>query len=132
MFEIGRMCVKTAGREAGKYCVVVDTVDKDFVIVTGPKLVTGVKRRRCNKRHLEPIPIKISINKGASDEDIMKAYEKEGVYEKLKIEKPKIEGKEKEKKEVKKEGGKEKKEKPEKKASKKSSAKAKKEGKAKK
>ena len=44
--EVGRVCVKVAGRESGKKCVIVDVMDKSFVVVTGPKKVTGVKRRR--------------------------------------------------------------------------------------
>ncbi|RLG55185.1 MAG: 50S ribosomal protein L14e, partial [Candidatus Hydrothermarchaeota archaeon] len=48
--EIGRVCVKTAGREAGKRCVIVDIIDKNFVLVDGPE----VQRRRCNIKHLEP------------------------------------------------------------------------------
>ncbi|GAA5818282.1 MAG: 50S ribosomal protein L14e [Methanobrevibacter sp. CfCl-M3] len=48
--EIGRVCVKTAGREAGEKCVILDVVDKSFVEVVG----TSVKNRRCNINHLEP------------------------------------------------------------------------------
>ncbi len=29
--EVGRVCMKLAGREAGKKCVVVDVIDKNFV-----------------------------------------------------------------------------------------------------
>ena len=29
--EVGRVCIKTAGREKGKKCVVVDVIDKNFV-----------------------------------------------------------------------------------------------------
>lgn len=43
MLEVGQVCLKTAGREAGRYCVIVDVVDKDFVMVTGPKNITKVK-----------------------------------------------------------------------------------------
>ncbi len=88
MFETGRICMKTAGREAGKYCVVVNKIDKEFVLITGPKIVTNVRRRKCNVKHLEPIPLKIAISKNASDEEIIKAFEKEGVYSKLKLKKP--------------------------------------------
>lgn len=35
--EVGRICVKLLGREAGRKCVVVDVVDKSFVVVTGAK-----------------------------------------------------------------------------------------------
>jgi len=68
--EIGRICVKLAGREAGRKCVIVDIIDKSFVLVTGPKNVTGVKRRRANVNHIEPLQDKIQIKRGASDEEV--------------------------------------------------------------
>lgn len=81
VFDIGRICVKVAGREAGRKCVVVDIVDDKFVIVTGPKSLTGVRRRKSNVRHLEPLPKKINIKKGATDEEVLQALEKEGLLE---------------------------------------------------
>ena len=58
VLEVGRVCMKIAGREAGKYCVVIKPVgkskeEKSFVIVTGPRLLTGVKRRKSNIDHLK-------------------------------------------------------------------------------
>ena len=76
--EIGRICVKTAGREAGKKCVVVDVVDKNFVLITGPQLINKVKRRRANIKQLEPTPEKIEIDKGADDKDIEKQIDSSG------------------------------------------------------
>jgi len=73
--EIGRVCIKTAGREKGKKCVIVDVIDKNFVLVTGPKSLTGVKRRRANIKHLKPTEEKIKIKKGASDEAVLKALQ---------------------------------------------------------
>jgi large subunit ribosomal protein L14e len=69
-FEVGRICVKTAGRDTGKRCVVVDLMDKNFALVTGPKSVTGVRRRRVNVNHLKPLEEKLTIEKGASDEQV--------------------------------------------------------------
>ncbi|MBT0160143.1 50S ribosomal protein L14e [Candidatus Bathyarchaeota archaeon A05DMB-2] len=76
--EVGRVCVKMAGREAGKKCVIVDVMDKSFVIVTGPKKVTGVKRRRVNINHLQPLPDKLDIKRGASDEEVTQILEDAG------------------------------------------------------
>ena len=73
VFDIGRICVKTRGREAGKKCVVVDLIDKNFVLITGPKSVTGVRRRRANINHLSPTEEKINIKRGASDEEVLQA-----------------------------------------------------------
>jgi large subunit ribosomal protein L14e len=71
--EVGRICVKIVGREAGKKCVVVDLVDKNFVLITGPKTVSDIKRRRANINHLEPTREKIDINRGATDEEVTEA-----------------------------------------------------------
>ncbi len=72
--EIGRVCVKTAGREAGKICVIVDILDKNFVIVDGL-----VKRRRCNIKHLEPTEKKVDIERGASTEEVRLALDAAGL-----------------------------------------------------
>ncbi len=89
MFDIGRICMKTAGREAGRYCVVVaKEKDKEFLLITGPKAATKVRRRKCNINHLEPTPLKIEIKENAPDEHILEAYEKEDIYSKLRILKP--------------------------------------------
>jgi len=71
--EIGRICVKLAGREAGRKCVIVDVADKSFVLITGPKSVTGVKRRRVNVSHIEPLQDKIEIKRGVSDDEVTEA-----------------------------------------------------------
>jgi large subunit ribosomal protein L14e len=82
--EVGRICVKIAGREAGRKCVIVDIIDENFVLITGPKSLTGVKRRRCNINHLEVLDKKIEIPKGASDEEVLKAIEQAGLTEFMK------------------------------------------------
>ena len=74
--EVGRICVKLTGRETGKKCVVVDVVDKNFAVITGPKSVTGIRRRRTNVDHLEPTPQNIELKKGATDEEVEKALTK--------------------------------------------------------
>jgi large subunit ribosomal protein L14e len=65
--EVGRVCVKTAGREAGEKCVIVDVIDEKFVEVIG----ASVKNRRCNISHLEPVDQMIEI-KSEDPEEIKK------------------------------------------------------------
>ena len=79
--EVGRLCVKMSGRESGMRCVVVDVVDKSFVLITGPKKVTGVRRRRANIMHVEPSQENINIKRGASDEEVEEALKKAGRLE---------------------------------------------------
>jgi len=64
--------------------VIVDVIDENFVLVTGPKDVTGIKRKRANIRHLVPTPEKIDIPKGANDEDVKAALERAGKLEFMK------------------------------------------------
>jgi large subunit ribosomal protein L14e len=89
VIEIGRICIKTRGREAGRYCVILDVIDKNFVLVTGPKNVNGVRRRRVNISHLKPTDDVIKIKRGASDEEVYKALAESGNLEKY-MEKEKL------------------------------------------
>ena len=73
MFEVGRVCVKIAGRDAGKTCVVVDTIDNNFVMIDGE-----TRRRKCNVSHLEPLAKTVSIQKGASHDAVAGAMQKAG------------------------------------------------------
>jgi len=82
--EVGRICVKVTGREAGRRCVIVDLIDKNFVLVTGPKSVTGVKRRRANINHLKITEEKIKIKRGATDEEVARALAEAGKTEEKK------------------------------------------------
>ena len=81
--DIGRICVKLSGREAGGKCVIIDVVDKSFVFITGPKKVTGVRRRRVNINHVEPLQDKIEIKRGASDEEVSEALKAAGKLESI-------------------------------------------------
>ncbi|MCD6559738.1 MAG: 50S ribosomal protein L14e [Palaeococcus sp.] len=75
--EVGRIGVIIAGRRAGKKVVVVDIIDRNFVLVTGAG--NGVKRRRMNIKHLEPLPEKINIERNADDETVKAALEAAGI-----------------------------------------------------
>ena len=91
--ELGRVCLKIAGREAGGYCVVIKPAgtskqEKSFVFVTGPKLLTGVKRRRVNITHLKATESKLEVAEDASDEAVIAAYDKAGLTNKLGLKKP--------------------------------------------
>jgi large subunit ribosomal protein L14e len=64
-------------------CVVVDVVDKSFVLITGPKSVSGVRRRRVNINHVEPLEDSVEIKRGASDEDVAQILKKAGKLEEM-------------------------------------------------
>lgn len=71
---IGKVCIKTCGRESRRKCVVVDVIDEHFVLVDG-----NVKRRRCNIAHLEITGSSLKISKGASTEQVRKAMKDAGM-----------------------------------------------------
>ena len=81
--EVGRVCVKVAGRETGRKCIIVDVMDKSFVLVTGPKKVSGVKRRRVNINHVAPTEETIPIKRGASDEEVIQVIDDAGKMEEM-------------------------------------------------
>ncbi len=63
--ELGQLCVKTAGREAGSVCVIIDKLDENFVLIDGQ-----LKRRKCNVLHLKTLDKKLDIKKNESTETI--------------------------------------------------------------
>jgi len=71
LFTIGRLCVKIAGRDAGRTCVVVETTGDRFVVVDG-----DVRRKKVNILHLEPLEQLIELKSNASHEDVKKAFVK--------------------------------------------------------
>ena len=69
IYDIGRVCVKIAGRDAGKKCVVVEQIDDKYVLVDGQ-----TRRRKCNVAHLEPTQQSLDIKKAADHAAIVSAF----------------------------------------------------------
>lgn len=67
--DIGRVCKKTQGREKGEICVIVDLVDRNYVVVVGE----NVKRRRVNMDHIFPLNKFVNIQRDATDEEVLGA-----------------------------------------------------------
>ncbi|HJX05436.1 MAG TPA: 50S ribosomal protein L14e [Candidatus Nanoarchaeia archaeon] len=82
MFELGRMCVKIAGRDAGKRCLVIDVLDDKNVMIDGE-----TRRRKCNIKHLEPLDKVLSVNKNAPKPEVIRLFKEMGIE--LKESKPK-------------------------------------------
>jgi large subunit ribosomal protein L14e len=79
VYDIGRVCVKLMGREAGHYCLIVDVIDKNYLLIDGLK----VRRRRVNYNHIEPITEIVDIKKGASHEEVEAAIKKAKLTKKM-------------------------------------------------
>jgi len=86
--KIGSVCMKLSGREAGRYCVVLKKMDSQFVLITGPKNLTYVKRRKCNIDHLEPTQYLLKLDQEASDKNVIEAWDKAGLLKKFNLKKP--------------------------------------------
>lgn len=86
MFDVGRVCVKLAGRDAGQKCVIVEVLDDKNVMIDGM-----TRRRKCNKLHLEPLNQTLDLRQKASHEDVAKAFKELGLEVKTKKSKPKTE-----------------------------------------
>jgi len=74
MFEIGRLCMKIAGRDAGKKCLIVDVIDEHFVIIDGE-----TRRRKCNIKHLEPLGQTAEITKNAPAPEVVRILKQMGI-----------------------------------------------------
>ena len=79
VYDIGRVCVKTMGREAGKYGVIVDIIDKNYLLIDGVK----VRRKRVNYKHIEPASDIVDIKKGAAHSDVEAAIKKAKLTKKM-------------------------------------------------
>jgi len=67
------------GRETGYYCVIVDIIDKNYLLIDGLK----VRRRRVNYNHIEPIADVLEIKKGATHEQVEAAIKKAKLDKKM-------------------------------------------------
>ena len=67
--EIGQVCIKTRGREAGRTVVVLSKPKTGKVLVDGTKS----RRKECNILHLFPINEIAKVKEGESHEGVVKA-----------------------------------------------------------
>lgn len=84
VLEVGRLVVKTAGRDAANHAVVVEVLDDKFVTIDG-----NVRRKKVNVAHIEPLNKTLDVKKGASTKDVLAAFEKEGIKVTKKVEEKK-------------------------------------------
>jgi large subunit ribosomal protein L14e len=73
MIEVGRICVKTAGRDSNRYCVVLEKIDDNYVIIDGE-----VRRRKVNVKHLEPSKKKVDVKKDTSKDKCIELIKSSG------------------------------------------------------
>ena len=74
MIEIGRLCIKIAGRDDSKKAVIVDILDDKYILLDGE-----TRRRKCNVLHIEPLSQKVGIKKNASHDEVAKVLKELGI-----------------------------------------------------
>jgi len=72
IFNVGRLCVKIAGRDAGNRCVVVEKMDDTFVVVDG-----STRRKKVNVKHLEALPETVELQAG-DHEEVSQLFQQKG------------------------------------------------------
>ena len=82
--SVGRIVTKIMGREAGRHAVVTQIIDQNFVEVTGPQELTGVRRRRVNITHIEPTEYSVELSIGDNlDATVMSAIDSDAKLKKF-------------------------------------------------
>ena len=71
--EIGKVCMKIAGRDAGRPAIVIEVHKDGYVTIDGYS-----RRKKVNPQHLQFIGTKVDIKKGATHDTVIKALEKLG------------------------------------------------------
>ena len=70
MFEVGRVILKIAGRDAGKIGVIIKVIDDKYVMIDG-----FTRRKKVNKKHIIPLKKKVDIKEDANREEILPLIE---------------------------------------------------------
>ncbi len=73
VLDIGRVCMKIAGRDSNKIAVVIKKLDDNHVLIEG-----NVRRKKCNIKHLEPLNKILKIKEEETGDNIRELLEKEG------------------------------------------------------
>ncbi len=66
MYEVGRVVMKIAGRDAGRIGVIIKVIDDKFVMIDG-----FTRRKKVNVKHLMPLKKTINIKEEATREEIL-------------------------------------------------------------
>lgn len=77
--KVGMVCLKIAGRDAGKLAVVVNILKKGYVLIDG-----DLRRRKCNILHLEPLGKSVNIKENASTDEVAEELKKNSLIKEIK------------------------------------------------
>lgn len=74
MVEVGQLAIKTAGRDAGLECLVVDKLKDGLVMIDG-----NTRRRKCSLKHLDLQEPVAKIKKNADHSEVVAALKSLGI-----------------------------------------------------
>src|SRR3989344_5737436 len=71
VLDVGRVCMKIAGRDSNKIAVVIKKLDDNHVLIEG-----NVRRKKCNVKHLEPLNKILKIKEEETGDKIRELLQK--------------------------------------------------------
>mmetsp|Transcript_36164 Transcript_36164/g.51131 ORF Transcript_36164/g.51131 Transcript_36164/m.51131 type:complete len:134 (-) Transcript_36164:253-654(-) len=77
--EAGRVVLINFGPDAGKIATIVDIVDQNKCLISGPAEATGVVRQVISYKRIALTDFLLKIERGCSEEDLEKAFKDEGM-----------------------------------------------------
>lgn len=87
MIAKGSICKKMAGREAGRYCIVLN-VEGKFAQISGVRKYGMCRPKRCNLKHLKATKFVIKID-SEKQEDLVKSIYNSGILTRMGLKKDK-------------------------------------------
>jgi len=82
LFQVGRVCVINYGPDVNKLCVILDFIDSNEALITGPHKITGVVRQSIPFKRLSMTPMKIKICVSQTDKTVARAMTEAGIWKK--------------------------------------------------
>ena len=72
IMDVGRVCYKSAGRQASQRAVIVEVQDKNKVTIVGPQIA----KQTCNIKHLWPTDQVVKVSKSADQKAVAELLKK--------------------------------------------------------
>jgi len=79
--EIGRVVLINYGTFEGKLAVIIDVIDQNRALVSGPEKLTGVPRHSISFKRISLTDIKISVPRGVRQKGLIKCFTEQKVQE---------------------------------------------------
>ena len=80
--ELGRVCLIRGGPDKGKLCTIVDVIDSQRALVSGPASLTGVTRQQLTFRNLVLTDLKVDSGLNAKDKVLAAKWEEAEIQSK--------------------------------------------------